>query len=391
MRPIALSGYRELKRHFEDNPQAALANLRENLEDGTLKPDQFSVRQLFEALVEDGREILDMLDPRRKGGGKELLEIADSVSTTDFANSMGQVIFSRIFEGYRNPNFLWPDLCTQQQTPFPYGERVPGVGPVGDKMETIGEGEQYPVAGLNEIYIDIPPTVKKGLIVNVTREAVVFDRTGQILREAGDLGYSFGLQMEKRVIDVATGQVNTYKRNGVATNTFLASGAYVNVGGGTLTDWTSIQTAELLFDAMTDPSTSEPITLEAAQLLVPSALKRTANRIMMASELQMVDNQTNATTYRTVGPNPLGSGFYGQPTYRVLSNAFVKARTGSDSIWYFGDFKKAITRFYNWDMEIDQAGASDQLRFERDIWFRSKISSRDIVAVLEPRYLSKSA
>lgn len=390
MRPIALSAYRDMGSQFREDPRGALVNLTENLEDGTLKPHQFSVRDLFEHLVEDGERILNALDRRLKSGGRDLLEIADATSTTDFANTMGQIIFSTVKEGYNNPQFLWPELSTSQQTPFPYGEIIPGVGAVGDKMETVGEGEQYPIAGPNEEYLKIPPTVKKGVITAVTREAVVFDLTGRILAEAANLGYSFGVQLEKRVMDVATGAVNNYSRNGVATNTFLPSGAYINSGANTFTDWTSVQTAELLFDAMTDPNTGEPITLNAAVLLVPSALKRVANHVIQASEIQRVDNQANAVTYRTTSPNVLNQGFYGQPAYRVLSNAYVKARTGSASTWFFGDFKRAIKRFYNWDMEITQATDNDTMRFERDIWNRYKVSAKDIVAMTEPRLVTKN-
>lgn len=385
--------YRGIKRQIElDGSQVVVANLKECLEDGDLKPDDFSLRQLFESTVDDGRAVLDYLDPRRKGGATDILEAAGAVDTSAFSNITGQIIYSKIKERYESPDFLWTQLVDQQQTPFPYGERIPGVGPIGDKMANVGEGEEYPTAGSNEIYIDVPATVKGGLIVNVTREAIVFDRTGQVLKEAGDLGYSFGLRMEKLTLNTVTGQTgyNTYKRNGVATNTYLTSGAYINSGANTFTDWTSIQTAELLFDGMTDPSTGEPIVLAAASLLVPSALKRSANRVLMASEVAHVDNQANANTVRTFSPNPMDKGFYGQPKYGVLSNAFVKSITSSASTWFFGDFKKAFCRFYNWDVEYTQAADNNSMQFERDIWARHKVSVRDIVAVLEPRYVSKN-
>lgn len=390
MRPIALSGYRELAREFEEDPRGALVNLREHLEEKTLTPEMFSLRQLFESTVEDGRSLLDAMDPRRKGF-IELREAANAIDLGTFANITGQIIFSKIKDAYQSPNFLWTELVTQQQTPFPYGERIPGIGPVGDKMDVVGEGEGYPVAGVNEEYVDIPATGKKGLITNITREAIVFDRTGLVLQRAADLGFSFGLQIEKRVLDIATGQVNNYKRNGVATNTYLTSGAYINsTTGNSLTDWTSIQTLELLFDGITDPNTGEPIILEAANLLVPSALKRTANRILMSSEVAHVDNTVSATTIRTFSPSPMANGFYGQQKYGVLSNAFVKTRTSSATNYFFGDFKKAFARFYNWDMEITQASDNNYLMFQNDIWVRNKVSSRDIIAVLEPRYVAKS-
>ena len=383
--------YKELKRHVELDPRGAFVNIREGLEKGDIRPDEFSLRQLFESTVEDGREVLEILDPRRKGGGLDLLE-AGAVDSGTFTNITGQIIFSKIKEAYENPEFLWTELVDQQQTPFPYGERIPGVGPVGDKMARVGEMQDYPLAGVNEVYIDIPPTEKYGMIVPVSREAIVFDLTGRVMKECSNLGYSHGLQLEKRVLNTVTGQsgYNTYKRNGVNTNTYLTSGAYINSGSNTLSDWTSIQKAELLFDAMTDPSTGEPIMLKAAALLVPSALKRTANRIVMASEVAHVDNQANASTVRTFSENPMKGAFYGGPAYKVLSNAFVKSITTSASTWFFGDFKSAFTRFYNWDMEITQAADNNSLKFNRDVWMQTKVSVRDVIGVMEPRYVTKN-
>lgn len=393
---VAAINYKEMKRQVELDGGRVVANhLRECLEDGTFRADEFSLRRLFESTVEDGRAYLDSIDERRKSGrhwSADLRESGDVVDTGTFANITGQIMFSKIKEAYTSPEFLWSQLVDQQQTPFPYGERIPGVGPVGDRMAEVGEGEQYPTAGLNEEYIDVPATKKKGVIVNVTREAVVYDRTGLVLKEAANQAYSYGVQLEKKVMATVTGQTgyNNYKRNGVATNTYLQSGAYINQVASTLTDWTSIQTLELLADAITNPNTGEPIILEAANLLVPSALKRTANRILMSSEVAHVDNQANASTVRTFSPNPMEKGFYGQPKYGVLSNAYVKAATTSASQWFFGDFKKAFTRFYAWDMEIEQAADNNQMKFERDIWHRFKVSSRDIIAVVEPRYVFAS-
>lgn len=389
MRPIALSGYKELGRHFQEDPRGALVNLTENLQDGTFKPSDFSLRLLFEHTVEDGRYILDAVDTRRKSGRADLLENAGTVSVTDFANITGQIVFSQILEGYNSPTLLWPMLVESRSTPFPYGERAAGIGEVGDKEDVVGEGEAYPVAGPNEEYVDYQPPVKKGLIVPVTREAIVFDNTGLVLTRAKNLGFSHGLQLEKRVLDVVTGQVNTYSRNGVATNTYLTSGAYINSASNTFTDWTSVQTAELLFDAITDPNTGEPVVLEAADLLVPSALKRSANRVLMASEVAQVDNQANASTVRTMSPNPMDRGFYGQPKYGVLSNAYVKSRTSSASTWFFGDFKKAFGRRYNWEMEITEAPQNNIDMFRRDIWVQTKVSSRDAIDVKNPRYVVK--
>lgn len=385
--------YPQLQREFEADPRGCQVRLIEAIETGAIKPRDFSFQGLFESLVPGGAEFIRQTSNYRKSGRSiPLMEAADVTDLSAFANITGQIMFSEIKEAMASPEFIFPTLVDSRQTPFPYGERIPGIGKVGDKIGTVGEAELYPTAGPNEEYIDIAPTIKRGLITNVTREAVEFDMTGKVLDEARDLGYSYGLELEKRGLDVVFGIINPYKRNGVATNTYLTTGAYINAlaSGNGLTDWGSVQANELLFDAITDPNTGEPVMLRAATLIVPSALKRTANRILQASEVQHVDNTASASTIRTNGANPLDTGFYGGPRYNVVSNAYVRARTGSATKWFFGDFKRAFRRYYNWDKEITQAADNNEMKFTRDIWARTKVSTRDVVAVIEPRCVSSS-
>src|SRR5262249_45078622 len=146
------------------------------------------------------------------------------------------------------------------------------------------QGAVYPNLGLNENWLDTLKPVKHGAQIGFTREMVVADRTGLLLKQVSDLGYACGVVVEKEGIDWATmsNSNNTYNRNGVSYNTYLTSGAYVNDQTGAALDgqaneWRAIEKADLLFDAMTNPDTGEPIGIpQNVQLLVPSALLKTA-------------------------------------------------------------------------------------------------------------------
>ena len=367
--------------------------LVESFQNGELNIDRdFSIRGLFEATVDRGEEYLNRTGRRFKSGGIEsLLEAADAVDSAAFDNITGQILFTRIREAYSSPEFLYPELADEQQTPFPYGERIPGVGPIGDKIGSVGEGEKYPTAGLNEEYIDVPGTTKKGLIVPVTREAIEFDRTGLVLKRAGEEGNAYGVDVEQRTLAVVVGTVNNYKRNGVATNTYLSSGAYINIAtSNPLKDWTSVQTLELLFDAMVDPNTGLPINVGFDKtILVPSALKATGFHIERATEVDRVDNTASPVTFRAHSMNPLRV-FNGGSPYKFASNQYVKRATNSTTRWFLGNFKKAFCRYFNWKEEITRASDMAAARFERDIWAQFKISTRDIVVSTEPRVVAYS-
>ena len=61
--------YRELKRRYElDGPTKTVEHLAESIREKHLKPEDFSIRDLAEALVPDGHEWVRMLDPRSTAG-----------------------------------------------------------------------------------------------------------------------------------------------------------------------------------------------------------------------------------------------------------------------------------------------------------------------------------
>jgi hypothetical protein len=61
--------YRELRRRFDlDGAERTVQHLSEALRERHLRPEDFSLRDLAEALVPDGREWVRLLDPRSAGG-----------------------------------------------------------------------------------------------------------------------------------------------------------------------------------------------------------------------------------------------------------------------------------------------------------------------------------
>ena len=168
--------YRELKRRYElDGATKTAHHLSESLREGHLTPEDFSVRDLAEALVPDGREWVRLLDPR-SGGNVSILEAADGVDVTAFLNVTGQVIYSKILNAYEQEGFVVSKLVQNIPTRLD-GEKIPGASRVADEIDEIAPGMPYPNLGFGEDYIETPSTSKRGFIVPVTREAIFFDRT----------------------------------------------------------------------------------------------------------------------------------------------------------------------------------------------------------------------
>lgn len=342
------------------------------------------LRDVFEAFYGSER-LVQLMD--RDVPAVALME-SDAIAYADFANIVGAQMFAEIKKGYERRQVITGELCTEVQTKFRDGERIPYVSDVGNKLKEVGELQDYPEFGLTEEYLDTPRLKKAGGIISIDREVVLGEKTGLALQKAANIGDAADLFKQTEVLNVFSGATNNYKRNGTSYNTYLTSGAWINqvvnpLAGGD--EWKAVERAELLFDAMVDPNTGEPIAIMPDTLVVPTALLRTANRIVTASEVTHVDNRANAVTVRTTSANP-----YGGSTYKVVSSPYIKHLTGSSDTWYFGQPKRAIQWRYLWDKEVVQARPGSEREFERDVVVRHKVSMCGAAFAYDPRYLTKN-
>ena len=380
--------YRELKRRYDlEGPHRTVDHLCEALREKQLRPEDFSLRDLAEALAPVGREWLRSLDPR-SSSGVNLLEAGDAVDVTAFLNVTGQIVYSKIYEGYTQEAFVVSKLVDTIPTRFD-GEKIPGINRVDDFGDEIRPGMPYPNVGFGEDYIETPPTAKRGCIVPVAREAIFFDRTHLVLSRAAEVGEALGLAKEKRLVDLLIGVTNNYKWQGTTYNTYQASTPWINVKStNELIDWTNVDAAEQLFADILDPATNEPVLAQATTVLVMPAYRHAAHRVFNAAEIRF---QPGGAATTTVSTNPLGS-------YTVVESRLAYRRiiaSGQLPIdakkwWFIGDFKKAFAYMENWPITVTQSGPNSEADFSNDIVVRFKASERGAAAVINPRYVVKN-
>jgi hypothetical protein len=338
--------------------------------------DRWSVREIFEQFVPDGREAVNMLRPQSQGG-YQLQESAQVVDTSLFANIIGQIMYTSTLKGYTMASLVGDLLVETIQTPF-NGEKIPGIGRLGDDLETIPEGGEYPNAIIAEEYVSTPETIKRGLIMDVTREAVFFDRTGVLLNECGMMGERVAVNKEKRILDVVCGIVTIYRRNDQpAEATYQSDNTVTSTA---LLDWSSIDAVQQKANVQTDPTNGEPISLDLDTVMVPKALEQTGKRIVNASMVRQTTN-SNVATY--VNDNQL------KQSYNLVSGQYVRQRTSSDSTWFAGQPKKAFVYMQNWPLQVTQAAENTEVGFTRDILARFKASERGAAAVRDRRFMFK--
>ena len=384
---------RSFRNLYEQDQGEFFRLLPEVLSEGHLQLSEFSVRDLFEDFVDGGREIIDSWSPKRGDGHGIMLTEAGAVNTSAFTNISGQVVYTKVREAFQDTEFLWPQLVETVPTEF-NGERIPGMGRIGDEALAVGESENYPMAGFSEEWIDTPKTTKRGMIVPLTKEVIFFDRTNLLLQRAGEVGNWLGVNKEKRVLDVVTGQTNNHKYKGTSENTYgntFTGFTLDNIAGSNaLVDWTDVETAEQLFAEMKDPITGEPINVVPTTMIVPTALKHTAARIVNATEVLYGARTTSATATGQDSAGTVTRSASPQFNYNILSNAYVSDRGSSTTTWYLGDPKKAFWYMENFPLSTIQAPANSHDEFHRDIVQQWKASERGVCAVIGPHYMVQS-
>lgn len=385
---------RELKQLYRTlGPQRACQQITESLqrsragEIGHLKPSDFSIRDLAEGLVENGHEWVRSMDPAR--AGSSVMESQSAVDSIAFSNITGQLLINEIMQAYESPEFAISGMFRTVSTRLS-GERIPGLGNIGDKSESVKEGMPFPHVGFGEDYIDTPQTDKKGLIVPITKEAIFFDRTGLILERAREVGEALRINKEKRCIDVLIGATNNYKWKGTTYNSYQSSTPWINLLAGAgfdLVDWTDLDSAEQLFDEMTDPNTGEPINIGGVNIIACPARRHALNRILNATEIRYTGSGAATETLAT---NPM-TGYTPMTSKWLYSRLRASGLTADQAkaTWFMGDPSRAFRYMENWGLTVVQAPQNSEAEFNQDIVARFKASERGVAMVYNPRYMVK--
>lgn len=319
------------------------------------------------------------------------------VTSTHFPQITGQLLFSEIRQQHDAEANVFTPLIPVVQSMIKGTEIVPSVTNVDpDDFETVAEGQPYPTVGVTEEYFTLPAKVKKGAILQVTKEAIQFDKTGLLVQQAQKIGQALGVLREKETIDRLTGFVNNYNRDGTAANTFTTSGV-VNLQTATpLTDWTDIDTAMRLWEDILDPTTSEPLMGNPKHLIVMPAKVATAGRILAATQTRSDENASAGTRSElTAGENPLrhlGLSLQlltsRQLYRRTLATAEAVAANARDG-WWLGNLDELLAWYEVWPLSLAQQGPDSPDGFSRDVTLQYKASYYGVTAVREKRKMLK--
>lgn len=391
--------YANLVKHFQVDPVVAARELHEAIAKKEIRQRDFGeIGGLFEAVF-GWEEFSHCRSDRQRLVNQHVFESSGAVNTAMFQAISGQIVYSAVLEGWESVPAVFGPLIPEVPTQFLDGEKIAGVTDIGDEGQHIKEGDPYPLASVTEDWINTPPLKKRGLMCAVTREAVFSDRTGQLLERCNGVGESLRYADENRAIDcvidenagAASAVVggHRYHRKGNSIATYGNSSGthdFDNLQAtNTLLDYTDIENAELLLDAMLDPGTglvTGKYRAAAQHLVVPSGLVHTAKQVLHATEVRV-----HVGGYPTSGNLVDRASGNTLQTYQIVTSPMLAARLATDTHWFLGNIAKAFRKMVAWRLETSQAPANSHEEFQRDIVAQYKAGHCDAYTTFDPRYM----
>lgn len=168
--------YQRIGQMCDNGQQEAITEeLISDLQFGRSKPEDFSVRELAEATVPDGKFWVKFgRDPRSDKDDSHIYPIPD---LSAFQTILGCILETKMLEYYNLDDFVVSELVTTTTVPY-----------------------------ITE------PDPHWGCVISVTPDAIFYDRMNLLLSRASEIGEVIGFQKEKRVCDLLVNWPRHLKR-----------------------------------------------------------------------------------------------------------------------------------------------------------------------------------
>lgn len=321
------------------------------VESKKLTPENVSFRHLWEALVVD-----------------QDLEEGNLVSSA-FPTIAGQLISAKMIEGYT----MWPDQTDRLVEVVPAKLKVSQI--VGwtnvTGIERVNERQDYPQMKPPSEKTKTINNYKYGGLLDLTKEAIFFDQTGELLNQARKVGEAARRKRQRQIFDAIID----------ASSNIYSGAALYSSGNGNLQTanplggdgaWETVR-AKLM--AQVDEN-NEPIWIfgDRPILLVSSGLLSTAEK------LQKNPNGYPGTANLDVN--------LAQGQFDILVDPFLSA-TSTD--WYYGAPNRQFRWEEVWPFEVyTRVGSDTEEGFKADIIQQFKASYFGGVGAVDTKYVIKN-
>lgn len=289
---------------------------------------------------------------------------------------------AKMLEVWNRPEFVSQEFVETVPSDL-RSQKFIGVGLTGLLNAERKPGDVHQRVQLPERYVTTPDTVNRGVAIDITREAILFDRTGQIMANAERIVEGMRIGKENRIFDTFVGLTNSYKYGGTGYNTYLTSGNWINqLASNPLTSFDAIANAMKLASLMTDQESGQPIAITGKNVATAPVNFPQALHLIRSTTVETLPSGGSSGTRRQFGENPLVKLGLGDPSMSIwLYNRLVNwlqatyssqatlstAQTTADGMWFWGDFKGAFGYLENIPFTTQRATPDSYQMLDRGI------------------------
>jgi len=391
------------------------------LKNPEVKPEEFSLQGMGEAIL--GHDTFSAVyNPARQDQFSRAVQLQGFVESTNPGNKAAMVESTgvgldpsgfqninaytilttglmevKILEAFKNPTFIADQVMPSEATKL-NGQKVIGLNPLFTDVVRRQPGQKHARTGFGERWIQTPETRENAMAIDVTKEVIFFDKTGDMLRNAQEVGEIIAYNREIEMLDVILGVQtgNTFTWNGTAYATYSTSTRLGQTNGNAITndllDWTAFQTAVLTMSRFTDPDTARRILVNPNSLIVSPGKYKTAELILGSTRTERRYG-TGATTPQTTS-NPLmisdtpSNPYAGQ--FSLLTSPLIEQRlvdkgglttAQATERWYLLEAGKCFKYMVNYPLQVQSASPQSYNMIDQGIAMSFFAGERGIPSV----------
>jgi len=357
--------------------------VNEVMEDKSFKPSQVSIREMFDATVLAENPNLD-LDDRAS--------FREAVGHSQFPYMTKELISREVLPAYDGALGDVTQLVTEMDTNRPDYEYIAGFRAI-TSLPRVKSGQNYPSAEMQEKNVRCQ-IAKFGEILEIEKEMVLSDQTGQILDRARQGGDLMGQHRHQFIIETMMDGARTALEESTSTALVYGTTAQTvysndhsttdgqtndNLAASSAIGTASMDTVYNLLSSMKDER-GRYINNMPRFVVVHPARFRTAWALCSDLGLASVDSANR------------GTNFYGQKlALTAIQSPYVGTNSGGATTdWYVGDMPKEIVWLWYWKPGIDRQGVDSDAAFERDVIARFKYFYAGGVCLRDYRYICRA-